>query len=185
MRLLVRSTTKRHHVPIHNSKADLRFLTFLTLPHDVAKEGGLIQSGHSSFPFRFDRVRDTKLLPVTCLRGATALCFQPLLFPHVWWSLGELKDTLTERFFRKRRRADRQHELQQSSRGFRLVETSGGFFNIRRTLFPLLFLFLQLKRKRMRCELSKSGKKWPRYRLPKFVDCPTFFTTRCVHWVLD
>ena len=27
---------------------------------------------------------------------------------------------LTARFFRKRRRADRQHELQQSSRGFRL-----------------------------------------------------------------
>ena len=53
-----------------------------------------------------------------------------------------------------------------------------------------MFLFLQLKRKRMRGELSKSGKKWPRYRLPKFVDCPTFFaeegsTTRCVHWVLD
>ena len=32
----------------------------------------------------------------------------------------------------------------------------------------------------MRGELSKSGKKWPRYRLPKFVDCPTFFTTRRV-----
>ena len=27
----------------------------------------------------------------------------------------------------------------------------------------------------MRGELSKSGKKWPRYRLPKFADCPTFF----------
>ena len=66
-----------------------------------------------------------------------------------------------------------------------LLETSGDFFNIRKTLFPLLFLFLQLKRKRMRGELSRSGKKWPRYRLPKFVDCPTFFTTRCVHWVLD
>ena len=66
-----------------------------------------------------------------------------------------------------------------------MLETSGDFFNIRKTLFPLLFLFLQLKRKRMRGELSKSGKKWPRYRLPKFVDCPTFFTTRCVHWVLD
>ena len=115
MRLLVRSTTKE--TPCPNTQLESRF-TFLTLPHDVAKEGGLIQSGHSSFPFRFDRVRDMKLLPVTCMRGATALCFQPLLFPHVWWR--ELKDTLTARFFRKRRRADRQHELQQSSRGFRL-----------------------------------------------------------------
>ena len=35
--------------------------------------------------------------------------FQPLLFPHVWWR--DLKDTITARFFRKRRRADRQHEL--------------------------------------------------------------------------
>ena len=51
-------------------------------------------------------------------RCYTALCFQPLLFPHVWWR--ELKDTLTARLFRKRRRADWQHELQQSSRGFRL-----------------------------------------------------------------
>ena len=57
---------------------------------------------------------------------------------------------------------------------FSMLDTSGDFFNIRKTLFPLLFLFLQLKRKRMRGELSKSGKKWPRYRLPKFVDCPTF-----------
>ena len=82
-----------------NSKADLRCY--------VAKEGGRIQSGHSFFPFLFDRVRDTKLSPVTCMRGTTALCFQPLLFPHVWWR--ELKETITTRFFRKRRRADRRH----------------------------------------------------------------------------
>ena len=88
-----------------NSKADLHFLRCY-----VAKEGGRIQSGHSSFPFRFDRVyvRDTDcetlLSPVTCMRGATAQ-FQPFLFPHVWWR--DLKDTITARFFRKRRRADR------------------------------------------------------------------------------
>ena len=46
--------TKLHHLPIHNSKADFPFLHCY-----VAKEGGRIQSGHSSFPFRFDRVRDT------------------------------------------------------------------------------------------------------------------------------
>ena len=57
-----------------NSKVDLRFLRCY-----VAKEGGRNQSGHSSFPFRFDRVyvRDTDcetlLSPVTCMRGATAL----------------------------------------------------------------------------------------------------------------
>ena len=57
-----------------NSKADLRFLRCY-----VAKEGGRNQSGHSSFPFRFDRVyvRDTDcetlLSPVTCMRVATAL----------------------------------------------------------------------------------------------------------------
>ena len=74
--------TKLHHLPIHNSKADLRFLHCY-----VAKEGGRIQSGHS-LPFRFGSIacetRRAKLSPVTCMRGATALCFQPLLFPHVW-----------------------------------------------------------------------------------------------------
>ena len=74
--------TKLHHLPIHNSKADLRFLHCY-----VAKEGGRIQSGHS-LPFRFGSIgcetRIAKLSPVTCMRGATALCFQPLLFPHVW-----------------------------------------------------------------------------------------------------
>ena len=64
------------------------------------------------------------------------------------------------------------------------VETSGDFLNLRKTLFSLLFLLLQLKRKRMRGELSKPCKKWPRYRLLKFIDCPTFFTIRRVHWVL-
>ena len=90
-----------------NSKEDLRFLRYY-----VAKEGGRIQSGHSSFPFRFDRVRDTDCETLTChvhARRYTALCFQPLLFPHVWWR--ELKDTITARFFGKRRRADRQHEV--------------------------------------------------------------------------
>ena len=59
--------TKLHHVPIvnthrrQNSKADLRFLRCY-----VAKEGGRIQSGHSSFPFRFDRVRDTDCETLTC-----------------------------------------------------------------------------------------------------------------------
>ena len=36
----------------------------------------------------------------------------------------------------------------------------------------------------MRSELSKLGKKRPRCRLPKFVNCPTFLTTRRIHWVL-
>ena len=42
--------TKLHHLPIHNSKADLRFLHCY-----VAKEGGRIQSGHS-LPFRFGSI---------------------------------------------------------------------------------------------------------------------------------
>ena len=44
-----------------NSKADLRFLRCY-----VEKEGGRIQSGHFSFPFRFDRVRDTDCETLTC-----------------------------------------------------------------------------------------------------------------------
>ena len=90
--------------------------TFLTLPHDVAKEGGLIQSGHSSFPFRFDRVRDTDCETLTC--HVHARCYSAV------FSATSLSTRVVERtkrrFFRKRRRADRQHELQQSSRGFRL-----------------------------------------------------------------
>ena len=113
-RAVARSTTKRQHYTCpnthrpRNSKADLRFLRCY-----IAKEGGRIQSGQSSFPFRFAMIayepRTAKLSPVTCMRGATALCFQPLLFPHVWWR--ELKDTITAWFFRKRRRTDRQHEV--------------------------------------------------------------------------
>ena len=42
-------------------ESDLRFFRC-----HVAKEGGWIQSGHSSFPFRFDRVRDTDCETLTC-----------------------------------------------------------------------------------------------------------------------
>ena len=42
--------TKLHHLPIHNSKPDLRFLHCY-----VAKEGGRIQSGHS-LPLRFGSI---------------------------------------------------------------------------------------------------------------------------------
>ena len=103
--------TKLHHLPTHNSKADLRFLHCYT---SRKKADG---SRADILPFRFGSIacetRIAKLSPVTCMR-ATALCFQPLLFPHVWWR--ELKDTITitARFFRKRRRADRQHELPSS-----------------------------------------------------------------------
>ena len=46
---------------------------------------------------------------VETVTGGRAGREQPLLFSHVWWR--DLKDTITARFFRKRRRADRQHEL--------------------------------------------------------------------------
>ena len=90
---------RNHRVTMHNSKADLRFLGCY-----VAKEGGRIQSGHSSFLFRFDCVRDTDCQTLTChvLARRYSAVFQSLLFPHVWWR--ELKDTITVRFFRKRRR---------------------------------------------------------------------------------
>ena len=67
-----------------NSKADLRFLRCY-----VAKEGGRNQSGHSSFPFRFDRVyvRDTDfetlLSPVTCMRSRYSANFSHFSFTRV------------------------------------------------------------------------------------------------------
>ena len=51
--------------------------------------------------------RIAKLSPVTCMRRATALCFQPLLFPHVWWRERHNNGTILS----QKRRADRQHEL--------------------------------------------------------------------------
>ena len=57
----IEKETKRHDVIIHNSKAGLRFLRCF-----VVKEGGRIQSGHFSFPFWFDRVRETDCETLTC-----------------------------------------------------------------------------------------------------------------------
>ena len=98
--------TKRHHVPIHNSKAIYVFFV-------AASRKKADRSRADCLPFRFGSIayetRTARLSPVTCMLGATALCFQPLLFRHVWWR--ELKATIPARFFRKRRRADRQHEL--------------------------------------------------------------------------
>ena len=50
--------------------------------------------------------------------------------------------------------------------------------------FHVCFFFYSSREKEWGVNCPNQVKKWPRYRLPKFVDCPTFFTTRRVHWVL-
>ena len=76
--------------PCHNTQLESRF-TFLTLLRRERR-----QTDPDIFSFRFGSIecetQIAKLSPVTCMRGATALCFQPLLFPRVWWK--ELKDTI-------------------------------------------------------------------------------------------
>ena len=80
------------------------------------KEGGQIGSEHSFFHSSASvRSRTRHALRNSHLsRACEALqrcvfTFQPLLCPRVWWR--DLKDTIPARFFRKRRRADRQHEV--------------------------------------------------------------------------
>ena len=113
-RAVVRSTTERQNYT--TSQYTTRKQIYVSYIATSRKKAD--GSRADILPFRFGSIacetRIAKLSPVTCMRGATALCFQPLLFPHVWWR--ELKDTITitARFFRKRRRADRQHELLSS-----------------------------------------------------------------------
>ena len=108
-RAVARSTTKRQNYTI----IDLGTRKQIYVSYVATSRKKADGSRANILPFRFGsiayEIRTAKLSPVTCMRGATALCFQPLLFPHVWWR--ELKDTITARFFRKRRRADRQHEV--------------------------------------------------------------------------
>ena len=100
--------TKRHPVIIHNSKAELRFLRCF-----IVKEGGRIQSGRSSFPFRFDQVRD---VDTGC---ETLTCHVHARRYSTVFSATSLSTRVVERTKRhnngtilsQKMRADRHHEL--------------------------------------------------------------------------
>ena len=95
-----------------NSKADFTFLTLLRRERrrtDPERTFFLSVSVRSRTRHGLRNSHLSRACEALHTHYSTALCFQPLLFPHVWWR--ELKDTMTARFFRKSRRADRQHEL--------------------------------------------------------------------------
>ena len=99
--------------PCPNTQLESRF-TFLTLPLDVAKEGALIQSGHSSFPVR-SRTRHETL---TC--HVHARCYSAV------FSATSLSTRVVERTKRHIRGhlkishiADKRKNFHMGGRGFR------------------------------------------------------------------
>ena len=114
-RAVARSRTKRQNDTMSQYTTRKQIYVSDVATSREEADGSRADILHFTFGSIAHETRIAKLSPVTCMRGATALCFQRLLFPHLWWRELNKERNNNGRFLSQKkaalRRADRQHEL--------------------------------------------------------------------------